>query len=190
MLYSCKICYSQRIVAETEEKLQHNVNEYQKELSAINLEININKSKAVIMANDIKERKIKIKGQLLEQVKSYRYLGTLTEYNGKVNEEMSEETGKVGRRKRIVDVKRVSKSKVKATEVRFLGRTKGITRRDRMRNTAEVEELNMPPTEKVAEERQLSLVGRVHRMNEQRLAKKIFVVRRSRENKVRRPQRR
>ena len=43
------------------------------------------------------EHKIKIKEQLLEQVKSYRDLGTLIECNGKVNEEISERTGKVGR---------------------------------------------------------------------------------------------
>ena len=83
------------IVAETEEKVQHNVNEYQNELSAINMEININKAKIMMIANEIKEHKTKIKGQLLEQVKSYRYLGTLIEYSGKVNEEISERTGKV-----------------------------------------------------------------------------------------------
>ena len=69
-------------MAETEEKLQHNVNEYQKELSARNMEINMNKSKTMIIANEIKIHKIKIKTELLEQVKSYRYLGTLIEYNG------------------------------------------------------------------------------------------------------------
>ena len=61
--------------AEAREKLQLNVNEYQKKLNAINMEINVNKSKTMIIANEIKERKIKIKGQLLEQVRSYRYLG-------------------------------------------------------------------------------------------------------------------
>ena len=85
------------MVIETEEKLQHNVNEYQMELSAINVEININKSKTMITAFEIKEHKIKIKGQLLEQVKSYRYLGTLIECNDEVNEKISERTGKMGR---------------------------------------------------------------------------------------------
>ena len=47
------------IVAET------NVNEYEKELSAINLEININKSKTMAIVNETKEHKIKFKGQLL-----------------------------------------------------------------------------------------------------------------------------
>ena len=49
------------ILAETEEKLQHNVNEYQKEFSAINMEITINKSKTMILANEIEQHKIKIK---------------------------------------------------------------------------------------------------------------------------------
>ena len=83
------------IVAETEEKLQHNVNEYQKELSAINTEININNSKTVIVANEIQEYKIKIKEQLFEQVK--RYLRKLIEYNDKVNKEISERTENVER---------------------------------------------------------------------------------------------
>ena len=52
------------IVAESKEELQHNVNEYQRELSAINMEININKSKTMIISKEIKEHKIKIKGQL------------------------------------------------------------------------------------------------------------------------------
>ena len=148
------------IVAVTEEKLQHDVNEYQRELSAINLEININKSKTMIIANEIKEHKIKIKGQLSEQIKSYRYMGTLIKYNGKVNEEISERTGKVGRLFNML----------KSTF--FWG----------------VEELNIVPIEKVIEERQLSLLGHVHRMNEERLAKEIFDV--PRKNRVGRPQRR
>ena len=41
------------IVVKTKEKLQNNVNKYQKELSAINMEININKSKTMIIANEI-----------------------------------------------------------------------------------------------------------------------------------------
>ena len=60
------------IVAVSEEKLQHNVNEFQKELSVINMEINTNKTKTMLIVNEIKEHEIKIKGQLLEQVKSYR----------------------------------------------------------------------------------------------------------------------
>ena len=78
------------IGAETEEKLQHNVNEHQEELSAIYLEINIHESKTMIITNEIKEYKLEVKGQLSEHVKSYRYVETLIEYNGEVNEEISE----------------------------------------------------------------------------------------------------
>ena len=42
-----------------------------------------------------------------------------------------------------------NKSKVKAMEIRFIRRIKGITRRDRIRNT---EELNIVSIEKVIEE--------------------------------------
>ena len=46
-----------------------------------------------------------------------------------------------------------NKNKVKAMEMRFPKRTKGITRRDRNRNTVVVEELNIVPIEKVIEQR-------------------------------------
>ena len=53
-----------------------------------------------------------------------------------------------------------------------------------------VEELDIVPIEKVIEEKQLSLLGRVHRMNEERLAREMFEVRVLGINKVGRPQRR
>ena len=62
-------------------------------------------------------------------------------------------------------------------ETRFLRRIKGIPRRDRIRNTVVVEELNIAPIEKIIEERQLSLFGHVHIMNDERLAREIFEVR-------------
>ena len=163
----------------------------------------------MIIAKEIKEHKIKIKGQLLKQVQSYRHLGTPIEYNDKVNEEISERTGKVGRlfnmikstffgRKEIAKeiktqvyqkvrpspiygseswtLSERNKRKVKATEMRFLRRIKAITRRDRIRNTIVVEELNMVPIEKAIEEIQLSSLGHVHRTNEERLAEEIFEV--------------
>ena len=40
-----------------------------------------------------------------------------------------------------------------------------------------MEELNIVPIEKIIEERQLSLLGQVHRMNEERLVREIFEVR-------------
>ena len=83
-----------------------------------------------------------------------------------------------------------NKSKVKAKEMRFLRRIKGITRRDRIRNTVVAEGLNIVLIEKVIEERQLSLLGHVHRINKERLAKEIFEVRVTEKNKVGRSHRR
>ena len=51
--------------------------------------------------------------------------------------------------------------------MRFLRKIKTITRRDKIKNTVVVEELNMVPIEKVMEERQLRLLRHVHRMNEE-----------------------
>ena len=51
----------------------------------------------MVMTNEIKQHRIKIKVQILEQVENYGYKGTLIEYSGKVNGETEERTGKVGR---------------------------------------------------------------------------------------------
>ena len=75
-------------------------------------------------------------------------------------------------------------------EMRFFRGIKGIIIRNGIRNTVVVEELNMVPIEKVVEKRQLSLLGHVHRMNEERLAKEIFEVSVPGKNEVGRPQRR
>ena len=75
-------------------------------------------------------------------------------------------------------------------EMRFLGRIKGNTGRERIRNTVVVEELNMVPIEEAREEIQLSLLRRVHRMNEERLVEEIFEVRVLGKNNVGRQQRR
>ena len=53
-----------------------------------------------------------------------------------------------------------------------------------------VEELNIVPIEKVVEQRQLRLIGHVHRMNGERLAVEIFEVRVPEKNKMGRLQRR
>ena len=47
-----------------------------------------------------------------------------------------------------------------------------------------MEELNIVPNEKVIEERQLSFLGHVPRMNEKRLAREIFEVRVPGKNEV------
>ena len=53
-----------------------------------------------------------------------------------------------------------------------------------------MEELNVVSTENVIEERQPSFLRRVHRMNQEKLAKEMFEVRVSEKNKVGTPQKR
>jgi len=56
-----------------------------------------------------------------------------------------------------------NKSKIKVMVMRLPRRIKEITRRDRIRNTVVVEEINIVSIEKVIEELQLSLLEHVHR---------------------------
>jgi uncharacterized Fe-S center protein len=52
------------LVAETEEKLQQN----QKELGKINIQVNIEKSETMIISTKERKHRIAIQGQVLEQV--------------------------------------------------------------------------------------------------------------------------
>ena len=111
-------------------------------------------------------------------------------YYGKINEEISERTGKLKRffnmvKSTVFGKKEFPKEIEKGIRVKLKQwRIKGITRRYRIRNAIVVEELNIVPIKKVMEERQLSLLEHVHRMNEERLAREIFEVRVPRKNKV------
>lgn len=60
------------------------------------MEINQNTSKTIIMANEEKKHKIIINGQILEQMQYYKYyiyIGTIIEYNEKVDLDITERTG-------------------------------------------------------------------------------------------------
>ena len=69
--------------------------------------------------------------------------------------------------------------------MRFLRKIENRTRRDRIRNKVIVNQLT--PIEKLIEERQLSWLGHVHRMENERRTKRIFEARIQGRNKVGRP---
>lgn len=80
-----------------------------------------------------------------------------------------------------------NKSRIKAAEMRFLRKIQGITREDRIRNSVIVEELKIKPIEKIIEERQLSWLGHLLRMKEERITKQVYEARTQGRNKVGRP---
>ena len=53
------------------------------------MKININKTKTMIISRDEKNRKIKIGDQTLEQVKQFKYLGSIINNNCRIDEKIN-----------------------------------------------------------------------------------------------------
>ena len=66
------------------------------------------------------------------------------------------------------------KSKLRATEMRFLRKIKSKTKRDRIRNEVFYRHLQIEPITVTIQQNQLRWLGHMERMNENRLAKKVF----------------
>ena len=79
------------------------------------------------------------------------------------------------------------KSKIQAVEMRYLRRTKGVTRYDRIRNTDIREELEIESTLEFIERRQLSWWGHLQRMDNKRPVKKIWEAKVQKQKKRGRP---
>lgn len=69
---------------------------------------------------------------------------------------------------------RRQKEKLQTVEMKYLRRTKGVTRMDKIRNTQIREDLNMGSLEEFIEQRQLSWWGHLQRMGEHRQVKKVW----------------
>jgi Reverse transcriptase (RNA-dependent DNA polymerase)/Endonuclease-reverse transcriptase len=69
------------------------------------------------------------------------------------------------------------KSRLQATEMKYLRRVKGITRRDRVRNEAVREELNVEPIMTKIKIQQLKWFGHLTRMHKNRPVKKVWQAR-------------
>lgn len=85
------------ILADSEENLQFNLDILNKELNKINMKINVDKTKSMIISSGNKVHSIQINGQEIEQVDSYKYLGSIIESNGRIDKEINERMGKAGR---------------------------------------------------------------------------------------------
>lgn len=79
------------------------------------------------------------------------------------------------------------KSKIQATEMKFLRRVKGVTRRDKVRNTKIREELGVAAITDFIEQRQLGWWGHLQRMSDSRPVKQVWEARVQAEKKRGRP---
>lgn len=66
------------------------------------------------------------------------------------------------------------KSKIRATEMKYLRRAKGVTKLDRMRNEQIRTDLNIEPVEDYIEQRQLGWWGHLQRLNNTAPVKRIW----------------
>lgn len=77
------------LFANTQEKLKKNVGLWKEVLESQGLFLNINKTKAMVISNDEKSIKMIVNEETIEQVNSYKYLGSIVDSRGKSEEELN-----------------------------------------------------------------------------------------------------
>lgn len=85
------------VAADSEKNLQFNINIITEELTKRKLEMNIKKSKTMVIGDSGWRLEVKTKGTVLEQVKSFKYLGAHLNEEGRMEEEIRERIGAAGR---------------------------------------------------------------------------------------------
>lgn len=78
------------LVGKDEETLTQNVKIYNEKLESINMRININKTKTMIIGNHNEKHTISLGDAQLEQVGKFKYLGTQVTKDGRLEEDISE----------------------------------------------------------------------------------------------------
>ncbi|CAH2014650.1 unnamed protein product [Acanthoscelides obtectus] len=95
----CAFAHDLMICAEREKDLQTNLELWNAELEIRNLKINVAKSEEMVIGKNVKEIKIKINNNELEQVNVYKYLGIMIQREGsmeaKLNERITKAVGKL-----------------------------------------------------------------------------------------------
>lgn len=83
---------------------------------------------------------------------------------------------------------RRQKSRIKAVEMKYLRRVKGVTRLNKIRNESICQDLEIEPLQDFVERRQLSWWGHLNRMNNERPAKQIWEAKIQKRKKRGRPE--
>jgi uncharacterized protein YukE len=220
-----ELCYADDLIilGETEKQLQENINNLNEGLKTLNMKINKQKTKTMIIGQQSKKHNIQIDDEALEQVDKFTYLGVIINKEGTLEDEINGRIAKTGRlynsiksnflgKKEIPKqikteiVKKIvkptltyaceswtltqkQKSRITSTEMRFLRRIEGKTRKDKIRNQIFRENLNIVPVETTIEQGQLRWLGHVIRRDENRLIKQIFEAKEMGKKKRGRPRR-
>lgn len=190
------------------EDLQNAVIEWASTLEERGMAVNISKSKIMKIGGEKVNFEIKWKDQTLEQVNSYKYLGTIINDDGKLDEEINNRIRKANQvyynlNNTIIGKREVNKktkmqiyktvylpvllygaetwammdkhkSRVTASEMKYLRKVVGKTKRDRVRNINIRNELQQAPVVEQIERKQLNWFGHLVRMGDERKVKEVF----------------
>ena len=196
------------LFGQTQQDLQYNLSILNRELMKKGLKINSKKTKTMVISREQKSHAIKLNGEVLEQVDTYKYLGVVISSNCSLKEEINQRISKATKvygqlgntfisKRELTTKTKMSiynsiycptliygseswtlnssdKSRLQAAEMKFLRRSVGKTRRDKIRNTRIRDEVNAESLENKIERNQLRWFGHVNRMKESRIPKQIL----------------
>jgi hypothetical protein len=85
------------LIAKIEQNFQFNLDVWQEEMSRHNMDINAQKTKAMVISRNPVQHTIRLVRQQLEQVESFKYLGTTISQDKRIDLEVSNRIAAAGR---------------------------------------------------------------------------------------------
>ena len=111
----CAFADDVALIADTEKELENSILIWNEVLALNGMKLNVGKCKIMVVAREIRDVQIKIDGNIIEQVETMQYLGTMFQQNGKQEAEINNRIEKASRTfyalsKSIMNMKEVSVS--------------------------------------------------------------------------------
>ncbi|KAF6212004.1 hypothetical protein GE061_012522 [Apolygus lucorum] len=212
------------LVARTPASLQWNLDIWNHEMTKRNMVISISKTKTMVISRRPKKHSVTLRGESLEQVECFKYLGAMISQDGTQDQEINTRIAatsrlyhamgrgcigkrEVSKRTKVAVYKSVyvptlihsseswtttsrHTSRIQASEMRYLRRVEGKSRRDRVRNQTIRSNLHVDPLNRRVEEAQLRWFGHVVRMPDHRQPRMAWEARFPGRRSIGRPRRR
>lgn len=196
------------IYAKSEKDLQRNLDAWKEALDRRQMKINGSKTKVMVISREEEQIQILLENKKLEQVSSFKYLGSIFESTGGNEKDVDSRIKATvstfyALKNTLINKKEISKntkikiyktiylptltygceswvlsdrqkSKLQATEMKFLRRVENITKLDRIKNEDIRDRLQVTPVLKSIESQQLRWFGHLVRMKESNQVKTIW----------------
>jgi hypothetical protein len=85
------------LTADSAQKLQYNLSLLVSALEKRKLKVSLPKTKTAIISRDERRQEIRVRGQVLEEVREFKYLSTMITEDGKLNNEINSRILAAGR---------------------------------------------------------------------------------------------